>query len=861
MNSKSVFVVIVLFCAGFAFAPSLSAGETLPAYSGEAIVPGEWHVLGPFHSGSRESGTDPLFYFDGKRLPMPPDFRRTYPSIFGHGGRVGWSKFAPDENGNVAVKFENPPEADWEMREDEWGAAGVGFRGYAYTEVRFPSPCRALVAAQGIGSFQVNGRDYMGDAYGSGVWQAPAKFDAGVNSILVGLSGWAGSRSFTFKILPSPESPAGIIESDMLLPDLMQGAPLDSHAGIPIVNYTGEWQSGMKITIGGIEGIELTAADVPDVPPYGIVKLPVPVKTESRFFGKQYREEKVSVPVRLFREDFSLETEANIRVRSAGQTYRVTFLSEMDGSVQKYSVRPPVPFDEQKRYSMILSLHGAGVDSDGQVEAYGSYDWTYIVAPTNRRPYGFDWQDWGRLDALEVLERSLFDLPVNPDKVILSGHSMGGHGTWHVGSTHPDEFAAMIPIAGWSSFQLYVPFLLRQSEIFSPPEVSRILDMCNAPDRTELLVENLLNVPILAVHGTIDDNVPATHPRLLVGTLEKMGYRAKLLEQPEAGHWWDFNIERPGADAVDMKEIIDFAYGKERNAAPAEVAFVGYDLANENRRHWVTVLSQERLYGRTALYGKISGTEISLNTSNVAALLLNLPSSLWDETAKIIVDGQFVPVRAGKTGVYLTKTADGWNAGASAPELPRKFSEISGPIKRAYFSPFILVDATDGLEPAALECAVNEAARWWYRGNGFCKIKKYQDLTDDDKRNFNLVFYSTNRYLPKEIADKLPISIGSNAVRIGGKDLQGIDLLTKFVYPSPFNPEKLILINVAATESGLKTCEKLTALYSGSALPDFIIGSESGIARYGLAGSRAIGFFGANWEFDDSLSYIAPERK
>ena len=22
-----------------------------------------------------------------------------------------------------------------------------------------------------------------------------------------------------------------------------------------------------------------------------------------------------------------------------------------------------------------------------------------VVAPTNRRPFGFDWQDWGRLDA------------------------------------------------------------------------------------------------------------------------------------------------------------------------------------------------------------------------------------------------------------------------------------------------------------------------------------------------------------------------------------------------------------------------------------------------------------------------------
>ena len=860
-NSSAFYRWFCLAAAVISIALFQSSVLALPAWDGGEIVPEEWHALGPFHTGSRESGTDPLFYFDGKRLKTPPDFRRTYPSIFGHGGRVGWTQFKTGEGGAVEVAFTNPPESDWEMREDEWGRAGVALRGVAYTEVTMPFACRALVSAQSVGGFQINGRDYMGDPYGHNRWVSPVVLDSGVNRILAGISGWAGARTFRFKILPCPDAPAGIIEQDILMPDILQSQPLDSWAGVPVVNYMDDWMRGLTVAVGGTEGIEETSVAVPDLPPLGVLKVPVPVRTETKFAGRHFRVSEIEIPLVLSGDGFSSSHVAKLRVRDRDETFRVTFISRIDGGVQKFSVRPPSAFDDSKRYSMILSLHGAGVDSDGQVGAYGSYDWTYIVAPTNRRPYGFDWQDWGRLDALEVLDFALQTLPVDEDKVTLSGHSMGGHGTWHVGSTHPDKFAAMIPIAGWSSFQLYTPYTLRQSEIFSPPDVCRILDMCNAPDRTELIIENLVNVPLLAVHGTIDDNVPATHPRLLTGALERMGYPAKLIEQPEAGHWWDFNLERPGTDAVDAEEIMTFAYGKKRVADPAEVAFVGYDLANENTQNWASVLSQERLYGRTSVYGKLAGSDASLRTANVSALLLNLPSALWGETVRINIDGSFIPVGVKKTGVYLMKTGEGWMAGDTPPLLPDKFSGVSGPIKRAYFSPFILVDASDGQEPAAMECIVNESARWWYRANGYCGVKRFADLTEEDKRNFNLVFFGTAKMLPRELASALPVTLGASGASIGGRQIDGGDLFAKFVFPSPYNPDKLMLVNIAHNQAGLKAAERLTALYSGSSLPDFVIASESGVARYGLAGARALGFFDAGWKFDESLSYVAPERK
>ena len=60
--------------------------------------------------------------------------------------------------------------------------------------------------------------------------------------------------------------------------------------------------------------------------------------------------------------------------------------------------------DSQKNPSLFLSVHGAEVEAISQARAYKPKTEGPIVAPTNRRPRGFNWEDWGRLDALEVLE-------------------------------------------------------------------------------------------------------------------------------------------------------------------------------------------------------------------------------------------------------------------------------------------------------------------------------------------------------------------------------------------------------------------------------------------------------------------------
>ena len=70
-------------------------------------------------------------------------------------------------------------------------------------------------------------------------------------------------------------------------------------------------------------------------------------------------------------------------------------------------------------------------------------------------------EDVGQLDAIEVMEIAEKTIPHDPHRVILTGHSMGGHGTWHVGLTFPDPELKLDEASGhwrfgeidWSEFK------------------------------------------------------------------------------------------------------------------------------------------------------------------------------------------------------------------------------------------------------------------------------------------------------------------------------------------------------------------------------------------------------------------------
>lgn len=109
--------------------------------------------------------------------------------------------------------------------------------------------------------------------------------------------------------------------------------------------------------------------------------------------------------------------------------------------------------NQQRSWPLMIFLHGSGERGDdiAKVKVHGppkyadrDADFPFIlISPL--LPAEEDW-DLAKLDA--ILDHALKTLPVDPDRVYLTGLSRGGHATWRWGEAEPGRFAAIAPVAG-----------------------------------------------------------------------------------------------------------------------------------------------------------------------------------------------------------------------------------------------------------------------------------------------------------------------------------------------------------------------------------------------------------------------------
>ena len=374
------------------------------------------------------------------------------------------------------------------------------------------------------------------------------------------------------------------------------------------------------------------------------------------------------------------------------ERFKTTFRSGIDGSVQYYAVNPMRPCaGRETAPALFLSLHGAGVEALGQAQAYSPKSWGYLVAPTNRRPYGLDWEDWGRTDAMEVLELAARRFQIDASRTYLTGHSMGGHGTWQVGVTLPDRFAAIAPSAGWISFSSYGG----RPRSDSTNEVDQIISRASTPGDTLVLRSNYLHQGVYILHGAADDNVPPSEARKMRDELSKFHHDLTYFEQPGAGHWWDASDE-PGADCVDWAPFFDF-FGRHRIPADSEVREISFSTANPGvsaKSHWVMIDLQEKALAKSSVTLRFDPGRRRFvgGTENVARLRLDLAALGREGEFTFQVDGQTLSnLAVPKDRFFWFEHHHGAWSRSSPPSLKLKGAHRAGPFKEAFarllFSP------------------------------------------------------------------------------------------------------------------------------------------------------------------------------
>ncbi len=178
---------------------------------------------------------------------------------------------------------------------------------------------------------------------------------------------------------------------------------------------------------------------------------------------------------------------------------------------------PESPSHPEKIWPLLLFLHGAGergsdlwlVSKHGPPKILRTKPDLPFIVVSPQCPTAETWSN----DALIALLDDLSEqLPVDRTRVYLTGLSMGGYGTWSLGTTYPDRFAAIAPICGGGD------------------PVRILLASGNR-------AEALRTLHVWAFHGAKDPVVSVEESRRMVDALKRFGSRqVELTIYPEAGH-------------------------------------------------------------------------------------------------------------------------------------------------------------------------------------------------------------------------------------------------------------------------------------------------------------------------------------
>lgn len=205
--------------------------------------------------------------------------------------------------------------------------------------------------------------------------------------------------------------------------------------------------------------------------------------------------------------------------------------SQVEGGA--YQLYVPRDFDFQRSWPLVVYLHGGGAGgSDGLRPTEGGLasairinpEWFPTLVLFPQAPANTLWEGDVADQVLLQIEATIAEYPVDPDRVYLTGASMGGQGVYYLAARYPIRFAGLVVSCGspitppWRLEELGLPPIERTSEVFD--EVARALE----------------GLPLRAFHGSEDAVVDVGEARAMIGALEATGADATLTEYQGFGH-------------------------------------------------------------------------------------------------------------------------------------------------------------------------------------------------------------------------------------------------------------------------------------------------------------------------------------
>ncbi len=728
--------------------------------------------------------------------------------------------------------------------------------GYAFFSIKSNDNRVELLEAMGNDLVYVNGVPRAGNIYGyKDKWdpwepafnysQIPIELVKGDNELL-----FVCSRRVLKVTLREVEPGLLFNTNDLTLPDFLEGESVDDWASVNVINATGKPLENAYIRAYSDSGIS-AETKLPLIQPMSLRKVGFKLVGHApSSSGVMHIELSLMTKTKGSTHELT-RTEISVKVVPPSATHNITFLSNIDSSVQYYSIVPLNGPDDGKPKALFLSLHGADVITANMAKSYFPKTWGYIVCPTNGGPYGFDWENWGRLDALQVLHIAKSTLNIDPNRIYLTGHSMGGHGTWIIGAQYPDQFAAIGPSAGWISWRTYA--FRRDTE--TSPVAMMLRRSMNQIDPYRL-DQNYKQLGVYVLHGSKDDNVPVTESLNMVDTLSKFDKDFVFHEQMGVGHWWGLNDEA-GTDCVDWPPLFDFFA---RHARPGEQRMEDIDFTTANpgvsaKDYWLTIYAQEKQLepSRTIVKFIPSRNRFVGTTDNIKIISFDLDIADQSKPFTIDLDSTHldsVSLRSNTEKIWLEKESGQW-AVVSQPSLNYKGPVRYGTFKDAFRNDVVFVYGTNGNKEEnawAFDRARFDAEYFWYHGNRSIEILPDRDFDPAKYANRNVILYGnekTNSAWDK-VLDTSQINVNEGRLIFGSRVMKGKDYACFMVRPRKGSDIASVGVVAGTGITGMRLTYVVPCLRPGFELPDLLILNTEVLSK-GLENAKVAGFFGLDW--------------
>ena len=217
----------------------------------------------------------------------------------------------------------------------------------------------------------------------------------------------------------------------------------------------------------------------------------------------------------------------------------------------RYQVFVPREFTRRKTWPVIIILHGGGTyGSDGIRSTDGGLGRVIrssrsgfpaiVIFPQAHADGTPGWQLEGGEAAMAALSRSIKEFNGDPKRVVLTGYSAGGNGTWSLALRFPERFAAIVPICSFVS-----KFKGVASKVDYPA-----LAPADVADPYVFIAKRVSSVPVWIFHGDADKTAPVEGSRKMAAALKAIGANVQYTEFPGVDHnAWDPAYAR--ADLID----------------------------------------------------------------------------------------------------------------------------------------------------------------------------------------------------------------------------------------------------------------------------------------------------------------------